>query len=92
MRPCEVGLRQTRTSWGLRLTRPGLALGGVPRPDGAAGGRAVWCVHDERGRPVWAGPAFGRFQKGQSASVISGASQWMQVASWSCQVSMVRIV
>jgi hypothetical protein len=37
MRPCEVGLRQTRTSWGLRLTRPGLALGGVPRPDGAAG-------------------------------------------------------
>ena len=41
---------------------------------------------------MWAGPAFGRFQKGQSASVISGASQWMQVASWSCQVSMVRIV
>ena len=49
--------------------------------------------HDERADPCGPAPGLSRScQKGQSASVICGASQVMQVASsWSCQVSMWRI-
>ena len=34
MHPGEAGLRQARTSWGLRLARPGFATGCVPRSSG----------------------------------------------------------